>query len=66
MRVPADDPRIVGTVAAIQAGLTVDGLVQRYLADECSATSRSLLHASAHQESLAGESSMRGGKVEWA
>ena len=28
---PADDPRMVGTVEAIQRGLTVDGLVQRYL-----------------------------------
>jgi GH15 family glucan-1,4-alpha-glucosidase len=27
---PADDPRIVATVEAIQAQLTVDGLVQRY------------------------------------
>ncbi len=30
---PATDPRIIGTVAAIEADLTVDGLVQRYLTD---------------------------------
>ena len=28
---PADDPRIVGTVAAIQRELTIDGLVMRYV-----------------------------------
>ncbi len=31
---PADDPRIVGTVAAIQKELVVDGLVMRYLTHE--------------------------------
>jgi GH15 family glucan-1,4-alpha-glucosidase len=31
---PATDPRVVGTVDAIRRGLTVDGLVQRYLAHE--------------------------------
>jgi GH15 family glucan-1,4-alpha-glucosidase len=31
---PADDPRIVGTVAAIQRELMVDGLVLRYRTDE--------------------------------
>jgi GH15 family glucan-1,4-alpha-glucosidase len=31
---PADDPRVVGTVEAIQAELVEDGLVRRYVADE--------------------------------
>ncbi|HTI84938.1 MAG TPA: glycoside hydrolase family 15 protein [Acetobacteraceae bacterium] len=31
---PADDPRIVGTVAAIQRDLTIDGLVMRYRTHE--------------------------------
>jgi GH15 family glucan-1,4-alpha-glucosidase len=31
---PPDDPRVAGTVAAIQAGLCVDGLVRRYIPDE--------------------------------
>jgi len=31
---PADDPRIVGTVAAIERDLVRDGLVERYRADE--------------------------------
>jgi GH15 family glucan-1,4-alpha-glucosidase len=31
---PATDPRVLRTVEAIQRGLTVDGLVQRYLAHE--------------------------------
>ena len=31
---PASDPRVLGTVDAIQRGLTVDGLVQRYLTHE--------------------------------
>jgi len=31
---PASDPRVLRTVEAIQRGLTVDGLVQRYLAHE--------------------------------
>jgi GH15 family glucan-1,4-alpha-glucosidase len=31
---PADDERMVGTVAAIERGLTTDGLVERYRADE--------------------------------
>ena len=31
---PADDPRMVGTVAAIERGLMRDGLVERYRADE--------------------------------
>lgn len=31
---PADDPRMIGTVEAIQRELTRDGLVERYLADE--------------------------------
>src|ERR687887_2884888 len=31
---PADDPRIVGTVAAIESELVRDGFVQRYAADE--------------------------------
>jgi GH15 family glucan-1,4-alpha-glucosidase len=30
---PADDPRVVGTVAAIQQGLMRDGFVERYRAD---------------------------------
>ena len=32
--IPARDPRMLGTVAAIQRELTVDGLVQRYLTHE--------------------------------
>jgi len=32
---PADDPRVVGTVAAIERDLMVDGLVRRYRTDEC-------------------------------
>ena len=31
---PADDPRVVGTVAAIERGLMRDGFVERYRADE--------------------------------
>jgi GH15 family glucan-1,4-alpha-glucosidase len=31
---PADDPRIVGTVSAIQRELTIDGLVMRYVTHE--------------------------------
>ena len=31
---PADDPRVVGTVAAIERDLTVEGLVRRYHTDE--------------------------------
>jgi GH15 family glucan-1,4-alpha-glucosidase len=31
---PPDDPRVVGTVAAIERGLMVDGLVRRYVSDE--------------------------------
>lgn len=31
---PADDERMVGTVAAMEAGLMTDGLVERYRADE--------------------------------
>ena len=30
---PADDPRIAGTVEAIQKGLVIDGLVRRYQTD---------------------------------
>src|SRR5690242_7705445 len=31
---PADDPRVAGTVAAIQQELVRDGFVERYLTDE--------------------------------
>jgi GH15 family glucan-1,4-alpha-glucosidase len=31
---PADDPRVVGTVAAVERGLMRDGLVERYRADD--------------------------------
>ena len=30
---PPDDPRIVGTIDAIQKGLVIDGFVRRYLTD---------------------------------
>ncbi len=33
---PADDPRVVGTLEAIQAGLCRDGFVERYATDESS------------------------------
>ena len=35
---PADDERVVGTVAAIERELLVDGFVQRYTQDETSRT----------------------------
>jgi GH15 family glucan-1,4-alpha-glucosidase len=31
---PADDPRVAGTVAAVQAELSLDGLVRRYIPDK--------------------------------